>query len=247
MKSLLHTPALLLAAVFCLPQIYAQDTKLVTPPPQPVAMGRYQNQQEGGGSMDDLQDHSVRGDVTAISGNSITVKNEEGEVYTVATGPNTRFRKQSDQIKISDVHVGDMIAAIGEKDPKAKTLGAVFVVVIDKTQYAQARADFGKTWTAGVVQSINGTNILIKRPDNITQTVAVDENTSFRERRQDITLPDIKVGDNVTARGALQKGAFLATVVSVGRRGGIGGGGNGYRPHPATNSTAPQPGSQPNQ
>ncbi len=126
---------------------------------------QYQDQQEGGG-MGSFQDHSVRGDITTISGDTITVKTEQGEAYTVATGPNTRFRKQRDLIKITDLHAGDMIAAIGDKDSKAKTVGAVFVMVIDKEQYQKARADFGKTWTAGVVQSIDGTNIVIKRPDN---------------------------------------------------------------------------------
>ncbi|MFZ0662943.1 MAG: DUF5666 domain-containing protein [Acidobacteriaceae bacterium] len=199
---------LLVAAVFCLSQGHAQ----------PLAQD-----QQGGGGMAELQAHSIRGDVTAVSGNDLTVKTEEGQVYTVATGPNTRFRKQRDQIQITGIHPGDMIVAVGDKDPKARTLGAVFVMVIDKEQYQKMRADFGKTWTAGVVESINGTNIVIKRPDKTTQTIAVDENTSFRKRREDITLPDIKPGDNLTARGALHDGAFLATLVSVGRRGGFAG------------------------
>jgi hypothetical protein len=201
-----------------------------------------QDQQEGPGmGPAQMAEHSVRGDISAISGNNITVKTEQGDVYTVATGPNTRFRKQRDEIKITDLHVGDMIAAMGDKDPKAKTVGAVFVVVIDKEQYAKARADFGKTWTTGVVQSINGTNIVIKRPDNVTQTVAVDENTEFRRRREDITFPDIKVGDNITARGALQNGGFLATAVNVGGPGGFGGNGAGYRSRQSSDSAPQQP------
>ena len=231
MKSLFRISVPLLAAVLFLPQITRAQGA-----PQSFGPSQEQDQQEGGG-MGSFQDHSVRGDITTISGDTITVKTEQGEAYTVATGPNTRFRKQRDLIKISDLHAGDMIAAIGDKDPKAKTVGAVFVMVIDKEQYQKARADFGKTWTAGVVQSIDGTNIVIKRPDNTTQTIAVDENTSFRKRREDITLPDIKVGDNVTARGALQSGSFLATDLSVGGPGGFGGGGRRAAP----NASMPQP------
>jgi hypothetical protein len=231
MKSLFRISVPLLTAVLFLPQITrAQGLS------QHFGPSQEQDQQEGGG-MGSFQDHSVRGDIASISGDTITVKTEEGEVYTVATGPNTRFRKQRDQIKITDLHAGDMIAAIGDKDPKAKTVGAVFVMVIDKEQYQKARADFGKTWTTGIVQSIDGTNIVIKRPDNTMQTVAVDENTSFRKHREDITLPDIKVGDNVTARGALQSGSFLATELSVGGPGGFGGGGRRSAP----NASMPQP------
>ena len=166
-----------------------------------------------------MQDRGIQGDVTAVSGNTITVKTKEGEVYTVSTGPNTRFRKQRDQISISDLHPGDMIAAMGDKDAKAHTVGAMFVIVMDKARYEQMQAEFGKTWTAGTVQSISGTNITIKRTDGVTQTVAVDENTSFRRRREDITLADIKVGDEINARGALHNGTFVATQVSEGRGG----------------------------
>jgi Domain of unknown function (DUF5666) len=172
-------------------------------------------------------EHGVRGTVTAISGDNITVKTETGDIYKVETGPNTRFRKQRDQIKISDIHVGDMIGAAGDKDDKAKTLGAMIVMLIDKEQYEKARADFGKTWTAGAIQSIDETKITVKRPDNVVQTIVVDENTSFRKRRDSITLADIKVGDNITAQGSLQNGNFLATVLNVGGPGGPGRGGFG--------------------
>lgn len=216
MKSLIRVAALFIAALFFLPLCHmrAQDM----PPQQGPGMGNF-------------EEHSVRGDITAITGDTITVKTEEGDIYAVSTGPNTRLRKQRDPIKITDLHVGDMVAAIGDKDVKAKTLGAVIVVVLDKEQYEKARADFGKTWTAGIVQSIDGTNILIKRPDNVTQTIAVDENTSFRSHREDITLADIKAGDHVTARGALANGAFLATSVNLGGPGGFGSGAGGEMHH----------------
>jgi hypothetical protein len=214
MRFFAHISPLLLAALF----LTAGQSRL-------YAQGDL-GQQEGSG-IGDIQEHSVRGDITAISGDTITLKTDEGEIWKVETSPNTRFRKQRDQIKITDLKVGDMIAAIGDKDTKAKNLGAVMVFYIDRQQYAQARADFGKTWTAGVVQSINGTNIVIKRIDKVTQTIAVDENTSFRQRREDITLADIKPGDTINARGTIQNGTFLATVINLGHGGGFGPGGNG--------------------
>jgi hypothetical protein len=194
-----------------------------------------------------FNEHSVRGTVTAISGDNITVKTETGDLYKVETGPNTRFRKQRDLIKISDIHVGDMVGAAGDKDEKARTLGAMFVMLIDKEQYEKAKADFGKTWTAGTIQSIDETKITVKRPDNIVQTIVVDENTSFRKRRDSVTLADIKVGDNVTAHGAVQNGNFLATVLNVGGPGGERGGpgfGNGDRSHV---QAGPPPAAPPNQ
>lgn len=222
MKSLARIAVPLLAAVFMLPQLHAVP-------------------QFQGGGIRDFEAHSVRGDVTAISGSNIILKTDDGQSWSIATSANTRFRKQRNLITIHDLHVGDMIAAIGDKNARAKTLGAVFVIVIDKQRFEQMRADFGKTWTAGIVQSINGTNITIKRPDNVIQTIAVDENTEFRRRREDIVLPDIKPGDNISARGAIKNGSFLATLVAVIPPGGIRGRGE-FGQHPSSNAA---PGSVP--
>jgi hypothetical protein len=222
MKLFTHTFTLLLLAVLC-----------VMPG---LAQGGQSDEGGQGAGMAALAEHGVQGTVTAISGDDITVKTEQGAVYKIETGVNTRFRKQRDPIKLADIHVGDMVGAFGDKDEKAKTLGAIAVMVFDKAQYEQARADFGKTWTAGAVQSIEDTKITIKRPDNVVQTIVVDENTSFRKRRDSITLADIKVGDNVSARGALQGGNFLATVLSVGGPGG------GFRGGPRSGPGAGGPG-----
>jgi hypothetical protein len=217
MNSPLRASILLLAAAVSLPFAYGQNA-----PPQ----GPDQGQGQGMGGV--FAGHGVRGTVTAISGNEISVKTEKGDVYKIETGPNTRFRKEREQVKISDIHVGDMVGAAGDLDDKVKSVGAVVVMVIDKEQYEKARADFGKTWTAGAILSIDETKITIKRPDNVVQTIVVDENTSFRKRRDSITLADIKVGDNVNARGAVQNGNFVATVLNVGGPGGPGGPG-GFR------------------
>src|SRR5208282_5599769 len=120
----------------------------------------------------------------------------------------------------------DALVAGGEVDAKAKTVGAVFVMVLTPEQAAQAkkiREDFGKTWTAGEVTAIKDTDITIKRRDGVTQTVSVDENTSFKKRNDSITLADIQVGDPLRATGALKGVTFVAATVTVGRMGGPGG------------------------
>ncbi|HEX3662733.1 MAG TPA: DUF5666 domain-containing protein [Acidobacteriaceae bacterium] len=176
----------------------------------------------GGGGMFMMGGNSAHGVVTALSGNNITIKDEQGQVYTVETGPNTHFRKDREESKIADIHVGDTILAAGNLDEQAKTVGAVFVVVLTPEQAArmeQMRAEFGKTWTAGKVTAIKDLTVTLQRPDKVSQTIAVDENTTFRKggrgSAEDITFPDIKVGDRITARGALQNGSFLATSIAV--------------------------------
>jgi hypothetical protein len=207
-----------------------------------------QNDAQDGGPPPGMR--GVRGTVTAVSGTKITIKTDEGDVYQVLTSENTHIMKSSgpvrggqqgpegrQPIKVADVHVGDVLMTGGQVDAKAKTVGAVFVAVIDAEQAKKIREDLGKTWTAGEVTAIKDTTITIKRIDNVSQSFSVDENTSFRKRRDSITLGDIQVGDRVTAQGALKDGVFIASTVNVGRAlGGPGGEGRGQGN--ATTSTA---------
>lgn len=51
--------------------------------------------------------------------------------------------------------------------------------------------------------------------DNAQHTFAADENTSFRKRREPVTLADVQVGSNVRVEGAVKDGVFVATSVMV--------------------------------
>jgi len=129
------------------------------------------------------------------------------------------------EIKATQIKVGDAIVAAGDIDATAKSVGATRIVQLDpdtaKRMQEQA-ASFGKTWLGGKVTAINGTTItLTGARDNALHTVSADENTTFRRRRDPITLADIQVGDTVRAEGAVKDGVFTATAVSIG--GGMGG------------------------
>ncbi len=160
--------------------------------------------------------NGIRGTVTAAAANSFTIRTEEGDVYQVLYSPNTRLMKDRQPIEAADVHVGDMLMAGGIVDAKAKTVGAVFVVDIDAKEVRDARAAFGKTWVMGKVTAIHELKITIERAgDKQAQIVAVDENTSFKKHREDVTLADLKVGDTISAQGALHADTFLATNLRI--------------------------------
>jgi hypothetical protein len=160
--------------------------------------------------------NGIRGTVTAAAANSFTIRTDEGETYQVLYSPNTRLMKDRQPIDATDVHTGDMLMAGGIIDVKAKTIGAVFVVDIDAKEVREARAAFGKTWVMGKVTAIHELKITIERAgDKQTQIVAVDENTSFRKHREDVTLIDVKVGDTISAQGALHADTFLATNLRI--------------------------------
>jgi hypothetical protein len=139
--------------------------------------------------------NGVRGTVTAAGASSFTIRTDEGDTYQVLYSPNSRLMKDRQPIK---------------------TVGAVFLVDIDANEVRKARDAFGKTWVMGKVTAIHELRITIERAgDKQSQVVVVDENTSFRKRREDVTLADVKVGDMISAQGALHADTFLATTLRI--------------------------------
>jgi hypothetical protein len=68
----------------------------------------------------------------------------------------------------------------------------------------------------GKVTAINETKVTLQSGiDNAAHTFVADENTTFRKRREPITLGDVQVGDNVRVEGSMQQGVFMATTVAV--------------------------------
>ncbi len=124
------------------------------------------------------------------------------------------------QLKPSDIKVGDVIGVMGEIDATAKSVGATVIAQVDPERVKQMRemeANFGKTWLQGKVTAINETKITLTGTlDNAPYTVVADENTTFRKRRDPVTLADIQVGDTIRVEGAMKNGVFAAVSVNVG-------------------------------
>ncbi len=122
-------------------------------------------------------------------------------------------------IKASDIKVGDAITAGGEVDQASKSVGAIMIVQLDPEtakRMAEMRANYGKTWLGGRVTAINDTTVTIQGSvDGKPHTFVADENTTFRRRREPITLGDIQVGDNVRVEGTVKGGQFVAAAVSA--------------------------------
>jgi hypothetical protein len=160
----------------------------------------------------------VAGTVTAVGASDLTLKTGEGEVYKVTYSVNTRFMKDRQPAKSGDVKVGDTVIAAGVVDAKAKSVAAAFVAELDPEQAKrihEAQANYGKTWLGGKIAGIDETKLTITGMDGKPATFIVDENTSFKKRRDSITLADVKVGDRVRVEGAVKGGTFVASTLSV--------------------------------
>jgi hypothetical protein len=215
----------------------------------------------------------VGGEVTAVAGATVSIKDEKGVVYQVVTTDNTRIMKGRPaggaggpggaSVKVADLKVGDGLIAMGNMDAPNKTLHAAIVIATDAAQLKALKENLGKTYIAGKVTAIDLDNakLTVMRQDGVSQTIGLDETTSFKRGRgnmnfggsgggerperpagagggESITLADIKAGDTVAGKGSLKGGVFVpgellvATPGQGRRRGGAAGAAGDESPAP---------------
>jgi hypothetical protein len=166
------------------------------------------------------RESTVRGTVMAAApkGNndgSLTLKTDSGQQWQVLYGVNTRIMRDRNVVRPGEIQTGDMVFAAGNLDEKKKTVGAAILIDVPADVVQKAREGLGKTWSAGKITSIAGTRIQVHRLDGVEQSIAVDENTSFRQRRDAVTLADLRPGQGFRAEGHLMNGIFTATTLTV--------------------------------
>jgi predicted RNA-binding protein len=185
----------------------------------------------------------VSGEVTAVSGATVTIKTEDGTVQVVTT-TNTRVMKGRGgvTVPVAELKVGDGLMAMGNLDAPNKTLHAAMVIATDAATVKALRDNLGKTYIVGKVTAIDLDNakMTVERSDKVSQTILFDDSTSFKRGGrgmggmqfggmgagaatppagapggESITLADIKVGDNVAGPGSLKGGTFVPTQLTV--------------------------------
>jgi len=207
---------------------WAQDSPAGSPqePPPQGNMGSGMGMGHGPGR----RGPGVAGSITAINENSIQIKTMDGKTAQVNLTGSTQFRKERQAAKLTDFKVGDEIFVRGRQSSDGSWQAEMIAARPAGGFREGMREGMGKEFIAGEVKSINGTQLTIARPDGVTQTISVDENTSFRKQGESITLADIKPGDHVFGRGALKSDVFVPTVLNVGQPGMMMHRGNGQGP-----------------
>jgi hypothetical protein len=156
----------------------------------------------------------VAGTITAIAGNQLSLKTTEGKAVTVTLSVDTQYRKDRQPAALADFRVGDTVMVAG--DPAGENVWNARFVTTRSIGGQQMPEGLGKRFIAGEIKAIDGTSLAILRVDGQTQTILVDENTSFRKQGQSVTLADFKPGDHVVGRGEVKNGAFVAAVLNWG-------------------------------
>jgi uncharacterized protein DUF5666 len=156
------------------------------------------------------------GKITAINKGSMELAKPDGSTGTVKLTDKTEYRRDRQSAKLGDFKVGDLVFVRGEENADhsvtAQLIGGRSGGGPDGGKGLGAGGGFGelgKDFVAGEVKSVDAPSLTVLRPDNVTQTLELNEETSLRRGRESITMADIQPGDHVVVRGAVQNNAFV--------------------------------------
>lgn len=151
---------------------------------------------------------AVSGEVTAISGTTLTIKTKNGTAITVLTDANTKFvRNYWGSVSLGDIKVGHRITVFGRFTDDSKT-SIQARLIRDQSLQKRHGVMFGE------VTSKTDGSMVVRTQNRGDQTVVFDSNTKFINRRnQAITQADIQVGHRVRIKGLWDKTTKTLTQV----------------------------------
>ena len=155
------------------------------------------------------------GKITAINKGSLQLAKPDGTTATVKLTDKTEYRKDRQGAKLADFKVGDLVFVRGEENADH----SVTAQLIGGRSGGGAGGgrgfgggvgfELGKDFVVGEVKSVDAPKLTVLRPDNVTQTLELNEDTSLRRGRESITMANIQPGDHVMVRGAVENNVFV--------------------------------------
>ena len=173
---------------------------------------------------DDGRGLPLLGKITAIGKGSMELAKPDGSTATVKLTDKTEYHKDRQSAKREDFKVGDLVFVRGEENADHSVTAQVIGGRTGGGSAGGGRGfggggggfgELGKDYVVGEVKSVDAPSLTVLRPDNVTQTLDLNEETSLRRGRESITMTDIQPGDHVVVRGAVQNNAFVPKNVMV--------------------------------
>jgi hypothetical protein len=199
------------------PQLFAQSP---SDAPLPQSEGRQRGQRENDGGP-----RPLIGQITAIHDGTMRIAKPDGTSASVKLTGKTEFRKDRQPAKSNDFKVGDFVLVRGQENPDRSVTAEVVAGRSGGGANATGRnggfiigapmGTMGKDFVVGEVKAIDPPQITVLRPDHVTQTIELNEETSLRKGRESITMADIQVGDHIVARAASPSDTFTPKIVVV--------------------------------
>jgi hypothetical protein len=182
----------------------------------PPATGQRPRRDEG-------QGRPLLGKITAVGNGTVQLATPDGTNVTVRITDKTEFRKDRQNATLADFKVGDVVFVRGEEGAD-HTVSAQIIGARSgaggpggggRGPGGAGFGELGKDFVTGEVKSIDAPKLTVLRPDNVSQTLELNEETSLRKGRESITMADIQPGDHIIVRGAVQNNVFVPKNVMV--------------------------------
>jgi len=165
----------------------------------------------------DGQGQGLFGRIAAINKGSIELTKPDGTSVTVKITDKTEYRKDRQGAKLADFKAGDLVFVRldenGGQGMTALMIGGRSGGGVEGG--GRGFGEMGKDFVTGEVKSVDAPKLTVLRPDNVTQTLELNEETTLRRGRESITMADIQPGDHVVVRGAVQNNAFVPKNVMI--------------------------------
>ena len=174
----------------------------------------------------------VFGKLTAVHEQSIEITGPNEKPVTVMISGSTRFRKDRQDATLADLKVGDLVFVRGQENLdhtwNAEMIGERPGGFMGSGPAGGAEGGrrggpgmmramgvLGQDYVFGEVKAVDAPKLTILRPDNVTQTIELNEETSLRKGRESVTMADIQSGDHVFVRGGMKDNVFQPANVMV--------------------------------
>jgi len=142
--------------------------------------------------------------ITAISGNSISLKTDDGWTRTITVDSGTTYSKADTTIALGDLKVGDEVGFRQTRESSGTWSIDSIVVILPRV--------------GGEVTKIDGSTITVTQRDGSTATITVNGQTKYSVNgNAGAALSDVKVGMFLVAEGTKNSdGSLTATSVRAG-------------------------------
>ncbi len=147
------------------------------------------------------------GTVTAVGSDTITITTRDGTSATIRTTGSTTYRLGGATGARSDVKVGSIIGAVGERGSDGQITASTVQIVLPRV--------------LGMVTAVGSDTLTLRRPDGTTITVHVGSGTSIAVGgTAGSTLSDVKVGMLAAVQGTQRSdGSLDASAIRAGQGG----------------------------
>ena len=131
---------------------------------------------------------TLSGDVTAVSGNVITITGGAGFTRSIDVGSATTYREGGKSATLGDVVVGLKVTARGTVSADQTSLVANSVTILAPRSFT------------GIVTALSATSLTVQQSSSVSVALAIIPATKFFEGNKAVSASDLATGESVSVR-----------------------------------------------